>query len=210
MSAGNEWTGIKGHVGGWFLGSPFRRLAELTLFGNVKPKFLDILNLSGDEVVVDVGCGSGFYSIQVAERLDIGRLLCVDVSEEMLAHLRRKVLRLKLDRRVDIHTGGATDLPLEDGIADLAISTALFHELEQPERAMDELTRVLKPGGRVVIADFRATDFFEQRIKHVHGEASHGAWNEEDISQLFWRAGLTNVTVQPVRNWIIAAGHKPA
>ncbi len=80
-----EWTGRMGKLGAWFLASPWRRWSEIFI-GRSREALLEevFARLRGDEVVLDAGCGSGYLSLPIARRLDTGKVLGLDLSEEML------------------------------------------------------------------------------------------------------------------------------
>lgn len=203
----SEWTGIKGRIGAWYLASRLRRLSEILVLGNLRPRFLEAVRLRGDEVVVDAGSGSGFYSLAVAENLPRGRLICVDLSDEMLAHLKRRTATKGLADRVEVRKGDVTALELADGSADLAISNGVWHELPDPSRAAVEIFRVLKPGGRVVVTDFRDTGL-GKRIGAAHRSTDHGPWSVEQLVKTLEGVGFTEVAGEAVRTWVIAWGAK--
>jgi arsenite methyltransferase len=120
------------------------------------------LALRGDETVVDMGCGRGLVLLMVARLLPSGRALGVDLwktadqsgnSEEVT---RRNAELEGLSHRVELRTGDMTAMPFPDASADLVVSSLAIHNL--PARAgraaaIDEAVRVLKPGGRLAIAD---------------------------------------------------------
>lgn len=107
------------------------------------------LALDGDEAVADLGSGTGFYTDDVAPFA--GRLYAVDVQAEMHDIYREK----GLPANVDTVTAPIDDLPLDDGSLDAAFSTMTYHEFAG-DGALDELARVLGPGGRLVTVDWTA------------------------------------------------------
>ena len=108
-------------------------------------KVLDRLPLRGDETVADAGCGSGKVTAKLLQRLPRGRVLAMDLSQNMLqtarAHLARDFPGQVLFIAADLH-----DIPL-DGVLDGVFSTAAFHWLPDHDRLFRSLARALKPGG---------------------------------------------------------------
>jgi ubiquinone/menaquinone biosynthesis C-methylase UbiE len=204
----SEWTGIKGRIGAWYLNSPLRRLSELFL-GDCRSAFLtETSNLTkGDEVILDVGAGSGYFSLAIAEKLTTRKVICLDLSEEMLQRLERKAEKEGLKDRIQIVKGDASSIKIEDESVDLVVSNGVVHELPEPEAVLREMIRVLKPGGWVIITDFRDTQI-GKRIGATHNEKAHGAFSVTELENLFAHAGLSNVKVSPVRHWVIGVGKK--
>ena len=104
----------------------------------------------GDQTVADLGSGTGFYTDDVAPHVD--RVYAVDVQEEMHDYYRRK----GVPENVDLVTADVGDLPFADDRLDAAFSTMTYHEFAADD-ALDELARVVAPGGRLVVADWAAT-----------------------------------------------------
>ena len=97
--------------------------------------------------VLDVGCGTGRLLSLLAEQGAIGS--GVEVAPEMVAVARRA------NPQTDIREGTAEDLPFDDGAFDAVVICLAYHHLDEPERFLAETTRVLVPGGRLVIAEPR-------------------------------------------------------
>lgn len=107
------------------------------------------LSLDGSETVADLGSGTGFYTDAVAPLVDT--CYAVDVQDEMHDRYREK----GLPENVDPVTAEVADLPLADDSLDAAFSTFTFHEYAEDD-AIAELSRVVRPGGRVVTVDWTA------------------------------------------------------
>lgn len=204
MSAEVEFSGLKGRLFAWFLVSPLRRVLEWKM-GVPEPRLLELLELEGDEVVVDSGCGSGFHSMLVAQRLTTGRVIGVDVSEEMLSRFRRSAARRGLDGRIEARYGDALALPLDDATADRAMTLAAWHHLPDPLTACAELVRVLCPGGRLVAVDLEITS--RKRLEG-HLDGHHRAFGEADMARILEAAGLEERRVERIGRWVIGSGVK--
>ena len=98
---------------------------------------------------LDIGCGTGFLALELAERGH--RVTGVDFVPAMIARARRKAEERSLSIRLD--EADAEQLPYAAGSFDLAISRHLLWTLPHPEAALDEWIRVLRPGGRLVVVD---------------------------------------------------------
>jgi SAM-dependent methyltransferase len=113
----------------------------------------DVAPLPRGATVVDVGCGAGTDLLLAALHVGpAGRAIGVDMTGEMLAVARDGARACALDH-VDLRLGDATALPVDDGSADIVISNGVLNLVPDKRRAISEIARVLRPGGRAQIAD---------------------------------------------------------
>ena len=146
--------------------------AALGLHASTRGKFvawddlLDGLALCGDERVLDLGCGRGAVLILAARRLTSGRAVGVDLwnRSDQFGNspdaARRNAAAEGVADRVEVHTADMTALPFEEGTFDLVVSNVAVHNVRGGagrDRAVDEAVRVLRPGGRLMIADLFGT-----------------------------------------------------
>jgi len=152
-------------------------------------RILDRLRLRGDEKVLDMGCGRGAVLTAVARRLTTGRVTGIDIwsTKDQSGNAKSVTLRNAslegVGNRVQIDTGDMRALPYPDGAFDLVVSSLAIHNIRSNadrKRAIVEGYRVLKPGGRMVIADIRATAIYEDALRTL------GASNVER-HRLGWR-----------------------
>jgi ubiquinone/menaquinone biosynthesis C-methylase UbiE len=138
-------------------------------------------------VVGDLGCGTG----QVAAALApfVARVIAVDRSGEMLQAARRLVRGL---RNVEIRRGDLEALPIDDEALDAATLLLVLHHVPDPAAALAEAARVLKPGGRLVIADMLPHDREEYRQQMGHVWLGFA---EEQMARLLDSAGFTGVRI---------------
>ena len=102
------------------------------------------LDLAGNELVMDAGCGSGRVTAKLLERLPNGRVLCVDASEQMIEKAREA-----LGDRADYLVADLSELEVPERV-DVIFSTATFHWVLDHDRLFSRLHAALKPGGRLV------------------------------------------------------------
>lgn len=108
----------------------------------------------GDQVL-DVGCGTGTLAIEVQRRVgSAGRVVGIDPGTEQIARARAKAARHRVP--ITFHVGVIEQLAFPDQLFDVVFSTLMMHHLPASLKAQGlvEINRVLKPGGRLVIADF--------------------------------------------------------
>lgn len=192
MSAENAtiWTGLWGRVGGRKLESSGRS-RELDTLSN---RAAD--GLQGDETILDLGAGPGIVALAMVEKVPRGRVLALDLSEEMLARLRANAQARGLSDRVETVHADAVHTGLEDDSVDLVTSNVLLHELVDLTPLFAELLRVLKPGGRVVLRDFRRSLVSRMMVRVFHGKGVVGALTSEQLEDELRRAGFVDVSVE--------------
>jgi SAM-dependent methyltransferase len=135
---------------------------------------LDSAGLRGDERVLDMGCGRGAVLTAVAKRLTTGRVTGVDIwsTHDQSGNAREIALRNAslegVADRVIVETGDMRALPFPDASFDLVVSSLAIHNISSNDdrrQAIAEGFRVLKPGGRMVIADIRATAIYADALR---------------------------------------------
>jgi len=133
----------------WLAGMPEAALASFAGTGN---PFL-VGELASGEKVVDVGCGAGMDTLIAARMVGAGgEVVGVDMTPDMLARAAAAA-ELAGANNVELRQGYAEELPVPDGWADVVISNGVLNLAPDKEAAFSELARVLRPGGRLQIAD---------------------------------------------------------
>ena len=134
---------------------------------------LDQLHLRGDERILDLGCGRGAVLLMAAQHLTTGRAVGVDLwrsfdqSGNSLEATRRNAIAEGVADRVELHTANMTALPFADSSFDVVVSSLAIHNISRRadrEKAIKEAVRVLRPGGRLMIADVRATRQYQEHL----------------------------------------------
>ncbi|GAA0929274.1 MULTISPECIES: class I SAM-dependent methyltransferase [Streptomyces violaceusniger group] len=146
----------------------------------------DLLRAAGagpGQRVLDVGAGTGYATVPAARTVGAeGGVHCVDGSAPLLEVLQERVRREGLAGRVTTQVGALVPLPVADRGYDLVICTYVLHELaEQAPAAVAEMYRALRPGGRLVIADYRKTSdpVRNREIEAWYARQPDGAGPEE-------------------------------
>jgi len=134
---------------------------------------LNELNLRGDEQILDLGCGRGAVLFLAAQHLSTGRAVGVDIwnkadqsgNSEQAA--RRNAVAEGVADRIELVTADMTQLPMEADQFDLIVSNVAIHNIKgnaNRAKALEEAVRVLRPGGRLLIADLRCTSFYREHL----------------------------------------------
>lgn len=134
------------------------------------------LGLRGDERLLDLGCGRGAVLLMAAKLLPDGKAVGVDLwkandqSGNALEVTQRNAEREGVADHVELATGDMRDLPFPDASFDVIVSSLAIHNITDEAgraKAIDEAVRVLKPGGRLAIADFRSTRLYAERLRQL-------------------------------------------
>jgi arsenite methyltransferase len=151
-------------------------------------RVLDDLRLQGDETLLDLGCGRGAVLLAAAKRLPRGRAIGVDLwradqtDNSPSATLANVALENVADR-VEVHTADMTALPFADASVDVIVSSLAIHNIRTPggrRQALNEAVRVLRPGGRLAIADLWGTREHADRLREL-------GWRNVRHRNLGWR-----------------------
>ena len=157
-------------------------------------KFLDQLDLQRGQSALDVGCGTGIVTAELAERLGQEAVAAIDPSPPFLSAVR---MRLPY---VDLREGHAEELPFDDDTFDVALAQLSVHFMADPARGVAEMARVVRPGGLVaaVVWDvhgggsplavfWRAAHAFDPNAMSSSGLPGP---EDADLARIFERAGL--------------------
>ena len=118
-----------------------------------RARLREMLMLEGNERVLEVGPGTGYYALHVARWLSPGGALDIlDIQQQMLEHTMRRASELGVENIIPTR-GDARELPYQDNAFDAAYLVATLGEIPDQQRALKELRRVLKPGGRLVVGE---------------------------------------------------------
>ena len=116
------------------------------------------LKLKDDEVIADIGAGSGYFAFRFAHHVgDAGRVYAVDVSPEMILHLNRRIRDLKLKNVVSI-LAAPDDPLLPDASIDRFFICDTWHHIGHHDQYLALLKKMLTPGGQVVMLDFKKVE----------------------------------------------------
>lgn len=148
---GREIAQVMGHLGASWLERPEREREERT------DLLLRALALKPTDVVADIGAGTGFFTFLMAPNVPKGNILAVDIQPEMIDYLNQGKAKRGVTNVTPI-LGTESDPKLPANAVDLAILIDAYHEFSYPREMMQHIAASLKPGGRVVLVEYRAED----------------------------------------------------
>jgi ubiquinone/menaquinone biosynthesis C-methylase UbiE len=166
----------------------------------------DLARIGPGEAVLDVGCGTGTMALAAKRRVgESGWVVGIDPSPQMLAGARRKAARAGL--AVDFQLAGVDRLDLPDDAFDVAMGTFMIHHLPDKvtRSGLAELRRVLKPGGRLLLIDFKRAEQDKADLAKF-GEGSIGV---QELGPLLRTTGFTDIRLgdMPFRIRSVARSH---
>jgi ubiquinone/menaquinone biosynthesis C-methylase UbiE len=177
---------------GWFIDTvlfrgQWRKLRQVTA---------NLAHIQPGERVLDVGCGTGTLALEVARRVGgAGRVVGIDPGTQQIARARSKAARRNVP--TDFQIGVIEHLPFPDRTFDVVLSTLMMHHLPAPlkRQGLAEIARVLKSGGRLVIADFTPKKERKGQAARFHA----GGSSMQDLAVLVKDAGFEDVETEEMR-----------
>jgi ubiquinone/menaquinone biosynthesis C-methylase UbiE len=160
---------------------------------------------------LDIGCGTGFLSLELASRGH--RVTGIDFAPSMITQARKKAAERQATIRFE--EADAEQLPFAAASFDIAVSRHLLWTLPHPERAMDEWIRVLRPGGRLIVVDSQAdVSASPEPLDNARRSPEYAAigdrlpfvsgWPREEIERLFAAHELVNIASDPFLDLVAA------
>jgi|SRR6266567_1355107 ubiquinone/menaquinone biosynthesis C-methylase UbiE len=162
----------------------------------LRQRTINLARIQPGEQVLDVGCGTGTLALEVARRVDAtGRVVGIDPSPQQIARARSKATRRNVP--IEFQIGLIEQLPFPDQAFDVVLSTLMMHHLPASlkRQGLAEIARVLKPGGRLVIADFKRKLERQGRAARFHA----GGSGLQDLVALVKEAGFSQVETEEMQ-----------
>jgi len=153
-----------------------------------------LLTLMPPMVIADLGAGEGTFSQLLARRSK--KVIAVDNSEKMVEY-GRELARKHGVKNLEYRKGDLEEVPIRDATVDLAFFSQALHHAQHPDRAVAEASRILKPGGRIVVLDL---------LRHSHEEARElyaDLWlgfTEVEVTRFLRQAGFKNIETSIVHS----------
>lgn len=176
---GREISQVMGHLGAGWLERPTREREERT------DLLLDNLPLEPDSVVADIGAGTGYFAFPIAARVPSGKVYAVDIQPQMLAIIESRRDAIGVGN-VETVLGTESDPRLPASSIDAILLVDAYHEFSFPKEMGAAMANALKPGGRIVLIEYRAEDP-RVPIKPLHKMTEAQARKEMEAAGLVWK-----------------------
>ena len=151
--SGRRFANVMGWQGAGWLEQSERELEE------APDKALDALGTLAGLTVADVGAGSGYFTVRLSARVgSTGRVYANDLQPEMLKMLAVCKLSRENVRNVTLAQGAVDDVKLPLAAIDLVLMVDVYHECSEPQKMLRSIRTALKPGGRLVLLEYRKED----------------------------------------------------
>jgi precorrin-6B methylase 2 len=175
---GREIAKVMGHTEALWLERPSREAEE-------QPnQVVNALDLKPNDVVADIGAGTGYFSFRMAKKLPLGKVLAVDIQPEMLDMVEFLQQENHISN-VETVLGTVIDPNLPSESVDVALMVDAYHEFSHPYEMMQGVVKALKKGGRVVLVEYRRENPFIP-IKALHKMTQKQARKEMQAVGLQW------------------------
>jgi ubiquinone/menaquinone biosynthesis C-methylase UbiE len=165
-------------------------------FRELRQRTASLARLQPGDAVLDVGCGTGTLAMEVARRVGrAGRVAGVDPGTQQIARASLKAARRNVP--IEFQIGVIEQLPFPDQTFDVVFSTLMMHHLPASlkRQGLAEIARVLKPGGRLVIADFKRKQERQGKAARFHA----GGSSIQDLAALVKDAGFSVEETEEMR-----------
>ena len=189
---GREISHVMGHLGAGWLERPEREREERT------DLLVENLPLAPDDVIADIGAGTGYFSFRMAQRVPEGKVLAVDIQPEMLDIIEARKAETGLGN-VTAVLGNERDPGLAECSVDLALLVDAYHEFSYPFEMGRAIARALKPGGKLVLIEYRGEDP-RVPIKRLHKMTEQQSQTEMQAAGLSW---VETLDVLPQQHFMV-------
>jgi ubiquinone/menaquinone biosynthesis C-methylase UbiE len=176
---GREIAHVMGHQGAEWLERPDREETELP------QQVVENLPLRADSIVADIGAGTGYFTFRISPRVPQGKVYAVDIQPEMLALIEERKKQTGAKNVITVR-GTEMNPQLPTPEVEVVLIVDAYHEFSWPREMMENIVRSLKPGGRVVLIEYRGEDP-QVPIKRVHKMTQQQAKKEMAAVGLKWR-----------------------
>ncbi len=145
---------------------------------------VDLLKPEKNAIIMDIGTGTGAIIPYLAKQIsNEGQIIGIDFSKKMVQTANERIIKQKITSKAKAMVADGTKLPFPDGHFDAIIATFAFTSFPEPEKAMKECARVLRPGGRFSILDTGKPTRKKHQLKYRY------------LKFVMWKAGYTDISL---------------
>jgi FkbM family methyltransferase len=185
---GRQIAQVMSHYGIDWLERDEREMEENTA------QLIKNLDIKSGMVIADVGAGSGYHSALLSKMVGNGKIFAVDVEPEMIAYLKARIKQENLSRIVPV-LSTEKNASLPENTIDLILLVDVYHEFSYPYEMALSMRSALKPGGKIVLVEFRAEDSTVP-IKTIHKMSEVQAIKELKAAGFILEKNSTNLPWQ--------------
>ncbi|MGB4268171.1 MAG: class I SAM-dependent methyltransferase [Spirochaetota bacterium] len=150
-------------------------------------RILRTIGLKSNDIFLDIGAGTGYFSIPASQIITYGKVIAIDTQDEMLQLLSHKIKKQNINNIEIIHSSQNNPSVPED-LGTVAFMSFVLHEVENKKEMLVNVHRALKKGGKIVIIEFS---------KHaIFGPPKQERISAEYVKKLLEETGFTGITVK--------------
>jgi len=154
---------------------------------DIPPDFIwEKLDVQNPGTVVDLGAGTGFFSVRFAGMANVDKVYALDIAEVMVDYMKENIV--PMHDKIEAMKMDESSIPLPDDIAGVLVMINLHHELHEPLKILQESARVLKPGGKLAIVDWK-------KKETEHGPPVEKRYDTDTIKRQLDEAPFNSVKV---------------
>ncbi|ADR20303.1 methyltransferase type 11 [Marivirga tractuosa] len=185
---GREIAHVMGYQGINWLERPEREIEENT------STLLTNMDIQSDDVIADIGAGSGYHVFKMAPKVQGGLVYAVDIQEEMLQSIRKKKSAEGIEN-IELVKGTEKSVKLPESAIDIVLMVDVYHEFSFPIEMLESIKSALKPNGRIYLIEYRAEDD-SVPIKRLHKMNEAQAVKEFEASGFRLQKNIDNLPWQ--------------
>jgi ubiquinone/menaquinone biosynthesis C-methylase UbiE len=148
---GREIAGIMSAGGSGWLDRSTRQEEENSSLA------VDLMKFPADAAVADIGAGTGYYTFKIAEKVKQGKVFAVEIQDRFINILNERISSRAI-KNVEVVKGGTQSPNIPANSLDYALMVDVYHELEYPQEMLSAIRQSLKPGGKLILMEYRAED----------------------------------------------------
>ncbi|NNJ88324.1 MAG: class I SAM-dependent methyltransferase [Eudoraea sp.] len=185
---GREIAHVMGYQGMYWLNRPEREAEENT------SKLLLNMDIRTDDVIADIGAGSGYHVFKISPLLHGGQIYAVDIQEEMLAAINKRKEREQINN-ISLVKGSEKSVNLPENSVNKVLMVDVYHELSYPAEMISSIKRAMKSGGKLYLIEYRGEDR-SVPIKELHKMTEKQAVKEMKAAGLTLERNIDNLPWQ--------------